>query len=371
MKILISGGHLTPALAFIEHVQTAHSGNQIVFAGRVYSQDTNKQLSQEKEEVLKKHVEFLSFSAPRANAFSMVDRLLYPLRLVVSVVMAMKLLLQEKPDVFLSFGSYVAVPLAIASFCLRVPVVTHEQTKTVGEATRFMVSLAKKVAVTYDSSLDKLPPAKSVLTGNPLRPVLFIQASRPEWIQSLPEKPILYITGGNQGSEIINTIVQQSLKPLVKQWFVIHQCGAATEKRNYLTELLNSRSHLPQTLQADYVVKEWISESELSWIYHKASVVIARSGANTVQELAALAIPAVLIPLPFAHHDEQHLNAKYLADIGGAVILPQKDLSPTSLIESATKVQRLGRSMKLKLKSLPINLDGAEKLYQVVKSVTV
>jgi len=370
MKILVSGGHLTPALAFIDLVQTHHTTDEVVFVGRVYSQDTNKQLSQEKQEVTKKHVRFISFVAPRANPFSIVDKILYPFLLTISVLSAIRIILQEKPDVYLSFGSYVAVPIALASFCLRVPIVTHEQTRTVGEATKLIMKLAKKVAVTYESSTLPLPKNKVVVTGNPLRKALFKSSPKPPWILTMPDKPVLYITGGNQGSEIINTIVQQALRQLVKQWFVIHQCGAATDKRNYMTYLLHARSRLPNTLQADYIVKEWISEEELSWIYKHANVVVARSGANTVQELAALRVPSVLVPLPFAHHDEQHLNAKYLSEAGGAVILQQKDLSPVSMIEQTSKVQKIGRSMRLKLKELQIRLDGAEQLYEVVSAVT-
>ncbi len=369
MKILISGGHLTPALAFIEYIQDKHPETKVTFVGRLYSQDKLKQKSQEHEEVTRRGVAFVPFFAPRMNPANLLDRGLFVFRLSASIVKAMMILLHQRPDVLVSFGSYVAVPLAIGSSILRIPIVTHEQTRTVGEATKFIARFAKVVAISHASSQSQLTGRKVVLTGNPLRRQLFAAQPRPEWAPPTSEKPLLYITGGNQGSEMVNLMVQQTLRSLVKHWQIIHQCGGATAKRNYLKELLKAKSLLPQAVQADYCVKEWVNESELSWTYNRATAVIARSGANTVQELAALQIPAILIPLPFAHHDEQTLNAKYLADTGGAILLPQKDLSPQSLLATTEKVRKFSRSMKNKLKVLSVSLDADAKLYQVVANV--
>lgn len=369
MKILISGGHLTPALAFIEYVKAEHPDVELVFAGRTFSQDRLKQKSQEMDEVKRRDVRFITVSAPRLNTGSVVDKGLSLLQLAAAFFRSLLLILKERPTVFLSFGSYLAVPLAAACAVLRVPIVTHEQTRAVGESTKFVAKLAKALALTHSSSLDYINHRKVVITGNPLRPALFKTQPQPAWISRTPGKPLLYITGGNQGSEVINTTIQQVLKTLVKHWQVIHQCGAATTKRNYLQEARKAKSSLPQTLQDEYVVKEWISEEELGWIYHQASAVIARAGANTVLELAALGVPSILIPLPFAHYDEQTLNARFLADQGGAILLSQKELMAESLLTALAKVKRHTRSMKTKLKQVAVPTDGSAKLYQLLVEV--
>jgi UDP-N-acetylglucosamine--N-acetylmuramyl-(pentapeptide) pyrophosphoryl-undecaprenol N-acetylglucosamine transferase len=369
MNILISGGHLTPALAFIEYLQAQHPEVKVTFVGRLYSQDRLKQQSQEHSEVTRRGIEFVPFFAPRISSGNVLDRVVYSCQLVISVFQALLIVLRYRPSVFLTFGSYVAVPLALASAMLRIPIVTHEQTRTVGEATKFISRLAKVVALSHASSQSQLPGKKTVVTGNPLRRQLFVTQPRPDWAPPTSEKPLLYITGGNQGSEMINLMVQQTLKALIKHWQVIHQSGGATAKRNYLKELNKARSQLSPVLQADYSVREWINESELGWIYSRATVVVARSGANTVQELAALQIPSILVPLPFAHHDEQTLNAKYLADTGGAILLAQKELSPQSLLAATEKARKFSRSMKNKLKVLTVPLDADAQLYQVVTKV--
>jgi UDP-N-acetylglucosamine--N-acetylmuramyl-(pentapeptide) pyrophosphoryl-undecaprenol N-acetylglucosamine transferase len=369
MKILISGGHLTPALAVIDYIQAHHPEDEVVFVGRLYSQDKLKQQSQEYNEITKRNIEFVTFSGPRLRSPQVIDRARYVSTMLPSIWRAIQVVKDVNPDVYLSFGSYVAVPFAIAAAIHKVPIVTHEQTRAVGEATKFIARFAQKIAISHESSRPYLPSSKVVVTGNPIRTQLFKKQSRPEWIKAEPKKPVLFITGGNQGSEILNTIVQQSLRQLVKQWFVIHQCGGATSHRNYLRELEQTQGNLPQTVRGDYVAKEWVSESELGWIYQNATAVVARSGANTTQELAAMQLPAILIPLPFAHYDEQTLNAKWLSEGGGAILLPQKELNPETLVAQTQKVGRYSKSMRQKLKQFAVLRDGSEKVYQLLRSV--
>lgn len=368
MKVLIPGGHLTPALAFIDYLQATHPEDQVVFCGRRYSQDSLRQVSQEKAEVDRRQIPFTYVWAPRWDHASLVNKVAYPLMLVFSVLRALKIILTSKPDVVLSFGGYLAVPIAVAANLARVPVVTHEQTRSIGTANRLISKLARKVAITYPETAETLPAAKVVVTGNPLRPGLFLKQPKPSWIGNT-SKPIIYVTGGNQGSEIINVTVQQGLRHLLKEWTVIHQCGNPTRRRRYKDELEQASRKLPPHLQANYVVREWLTESELAWIYQHAQVVVSRAGANTVLELAAYHLPSVLIPLPFAHGDEQLLNARYLADAGGAVLVFQKELSVVTLQAALEKATKHHRSMSQKLKQLVVPTDAAAKLYQVLSAV--
>jgi len=369
MKILIPGGHLTPALAFIDYLKTSHPHDEVVFCGRLFSQDILKQKSQEKTEVTRRNVPFVFFQAPRWDHSSLSTKIKYPFYLILAVFQALRLLWHHKPSIVLSFGGYLAVPIAVAAYLLRVPVVTHEQTRTVGVATRLIGRFAKKIALTYPETAFDLPDSKTVVTGNPLRLGLFTPQPRPAWLASDLKLPLIYITGGNQGSEVINIMVQQGLRSLLKEWVVIHQCGNPTQKRKYKHELEQAKRKLPANLQNNYLVREWLTEEELGWLYQHASGVVSRAGANTVLELAAHHLPSILIPLPFAHGDEQVLNAKYLSDQGGAILIPQKDLTFTSLLAALTRITKYQRSMSLKLKNLVVPTDAAAKLYQVLSAV--
>lgn len=369
MKLVISGGHLTPALALIDYIQAKHPETEIVFVGRRLSQDKLNQVSHEAQEAEQRGLTFVELKAPRMNRDVPLNLVLNTPAFTAATYKALGILLKYKPDIFLSFGGYLALPLAIASHMLRIPIVTHEQTRTAGLANQLIGKLAKKIAVSDTSSTKYFDAKKVVVTGNPLRTVLFETQKRPTWLKSTPNRPLLYITGGNQGSEIINSITQQSLRPLLSQWFVVHQCGNPTSQRNYKVELEQSVQRLSPNLRNNYVVREWVSDTELGWLYQHASVVISRAGANTVAELIAHHLPSILIPLPFARHDEQALNAQYMAELGGAEVLNQKDLNSESLLKKLSLVKKYHATMTHHLENVPPPTDASEKLYDVLSMV--
>lgn len=370
MKILISGGHITPALALIEYIQETSSEIEITFAGRKYSQTKQKQQSWEEIEIAKKNVTFVPFEAPKLITSSLADILSIVFTFPKSVIDALGIMLQQKPSVFVSFGSYQAVPLSLAAWLMRVPIVTHEQTKTIGVATKAIAPFAKKIAVSFKETVTELPKTKVVVTGNLIRRNLLNKTfDKPEWLKTTSRKPVLYVTGGNQGSEIINTTVGQVLSRLTKRWLVVHQCGNATAVRNYRSELEQLRNKLPPSQKSSYIIKEWLSEEELAWVYKQARVIVSRAGANTIQELQHYAIPSILIPLPFSRKDEQLIGAESLSKKGAAYLLHQKDLNPQSLVEALEVVEAQHSDMEEQLKKLPIKLDADKKLFDLIAQV--
>ncbi len=367
MKILLSGGHLTPALAFIDYVQKEHPKTELVFAGRLYSRKEEKQHSREQEEVTKRYVKFVPFSSGKLGQGNFFSLLRNSVQLLLGFLRALAIYPRHNPDVFVSFGGYLAVPLAIAAWFWRVPVITHEQTRTAGIANNLISPFAKKIAVSYQETKALFPEKKTVLTGNLLRPAILANNNEPpKWFSSKSKRPLLYITGGSQGSEVINTTVSRTLKTLLKDWVVIHQCGSPTRHRNYERELQRERAQLTKPKQERYFIRPWINETELSWIYSNATGMISRSGANTTYEIQTRDIPSILVPLPFSHNDEQLLNAKALSDNGGAILLPQKDLTPSRLLEALEMIKKQPMSYKRKLEKnrLP-KTNAAQKLYEL------
>lgn len=371
MKVCISGGHLTPALAVIDYAQARGTGDTFVFAGRLYSQPKLKQRSWEKQEVSKRGVTFVPFSAPKLDGQPWWHLPVVGLKMLRAVWRAYALLGKHKPDVFLSFGGFLAVPLAIAARLRGIPVVTHEQTRVVGVANAWVGKLSHTVAISFPESKQFFPSHNVQLTGNPLRTQLLnTSAKKPSWLpDTLPSKPLLYVTGGNQGSQCINVLVQEGLEALLTDWWVIHQCGSPTTVMNYKKSLEKAQSRLPSALKSDYIIREWVTEEELGWIYAHADGALSRSGANTVTEFMAVGLPAVFIPLPQAHQDEQLLNAQAMADSHAAMILLQKDASVSTLLETLRQLKRklrsYGRQAKELKDSLPAN--PTEQLYQIMQ----
>ena len=261
-----------------------------------------------------------------------------------------------------------SVPLALASWILRIPIIVHEQTRSAGFANVFVSRFAQTVAVTYPETKKLFSHKNVVVTGNPIREsVLLVSKEKPDWMTIKSSDPLIFISGGSQGSEVINTMISRCASVLLKKYSIIHQCGAKNDARNYKEELEAAKEKLSLNSQKKYLVREWISETELAWIYSNAHIAISRAGANTVQELSLRHIPTLYIPLPFAHNNEQFLNAKALVDAEEALLLQQKDLTPeelTATIETLTKKHDLfKRNLQA---SFPSKESGSPQLYKEV-----
>lgn len=371
MKVVISGGHLTPALAVIDYIQSYHPEITVEFVGRLYAQQKTKQLAYEKQEIEKRNLVFHSFSAQRSNTNVVISTFVTPLSLFSSFIKAIILLLQIKPDVFLSFGSYLSVPLGYACWVLRIPIVIHEQTRTVGRATKTLTPLAHRIAVSFPHLKKSFPKNKTVVTGNPIRKTLLNKSTKkPTWFTKKSKKPILYITGGSQGSEIINTTVSGALKKLLKKFTVIHQCGAKTSKRNYKNELEAVKKQLPLTLQKEYFIKERLSDQDLAWVLSHTACSVARSGANTVAELQRKKVPTLFIPLPFSINNEQLVNAQALKRKKAADILEQKKLNPKSLQTNIEKLYKNRKTTKAFLEDIPFIENSEKKIVSLLINST-
>jgi UDP-N-acetylglucosamine--N-acetylmuramyl-(pentapeptide) pyrophosphoryl-undecaprenol N-acetylglucosamine transferase len=230
---------------------------------------------------------------------------------------------KRKPDVVVGFGGYVAVPVSVAAWLCRRPLVIHEQTVRLGLANRLLARMAKATAVSSPSTLDLLPArarSRAELVGNPTRAELF-GGDPDRAIAALAldgfdrNLPTVYVTGGALGARQINNLTIESLPWLLKQANVIHQCGAAEIDR-----MREATRQLSPELKPHYYVAEFIG-SELPDVFALADLVVARSGAGTIAELAALGKPAILIPLASSAGGEQTFNARYLDERGAAKAL--------------------------------------------------
>lgn len=368
--ILISGGHITPALATIEYFQKSHPDVRLVFIGRKYSQEKQKQLAKEEELARAMDIPFYALDAAKFHRTNWWRNLEEVGKIIPSLWQAYHVITKENIDLFLSFGGYLAVPVAIVAKLLRKKVVTHEQTKTTGLANELIARIADKIALSFEESRRLFPKEKTVFTGNPIRPsILRTYTRRPEWIPESND-PILYITGGSQGSQVINNAVSMVLPELAEKFLVVHQCGQS-EHHRYQNELAERAEALPPQLHKNYVVREWIDEKEVSWLFQHAALTLSRSGANTVLEITLHGVPAIFVPLPFAHNNEQYKNAQKLEDVGAALILEQKDLTPETLIDTirlALSQRSRMHQQALKLKD-DLHIDGAKQLAQLCLSL--
>ena len=321
---MITGGHLTPALATIEELRKDPEV-EIIFIGRSRATEGDKTPSAESIVIPNMGIKFYSINAGRFQRRFTRFTLWSLSKVPVGFVQALGILSRERPNSILSFGSYVAAPVVLAGWVLGIPIITHEQTVKGGLSNRFISRFAKKIAVAWEHSLNEFPKEKAILVGNPVRAELLnLKKKR-------VSRPVIYITGGNQGAHAINEMVLDILKDLLTDYEVVHQTGGSEVYKDFET-LSALMDQLQTKLRTRYTLGKWFDTAETVNIFSKATVVVGRSGANTVVETMALGIPAVYIPLPISANNEQTKNAKIMEGLGAAVILPQDRLTPKRLL---------------------------------------
>jgi UDP-N-acetylglucosamine--N-acetylmuramyl-(pentapeptide) pyrophosphoryl-undecaprenol N-acetylglucosamine transferase len=317
-----TGGHISPIVAVVEHLREcaqieftwigSYSGPERGIAAQLdipyYPVHTGK------------FRRYLSWSTP-ADA----------VRVPTGVVDAVRVLRAVRPDVVLSSGGFVGVPAVIAARLAGIPSITHEQTAHLGLATRINSRFGDVIALSFQSTpqVTRMGRARVIVTGNPVRE-LVTNGDPARGLRAFclaGALPFVYVTGGIQGASAINQLVADAAPALLERLEILHQCGP-TAANGEFPRLLARRSELSPHLASRYRLVETIG-SEIGDVYAAASLVVARAGAGTVAELAAVGKPSVLIPLPGAK--EQRRNALTLVDAGGAIMLPQVDASPEAL----------------------------------------
>ncbi|NEB75982.1 UDP-N-acetylglucosamine--N-acetylmuramyl-(pentapeptide) pyrophosphoryl-undecaprenol N-acetylglucosamine transferase [Streptomyces sp. SID14478] len=244
-------------------------------------------------------------------------------RVPLGVAQARAKIAEFAPDVVLATGGYVAVPAGLAARLCRRPLVLHEQTVRLGLANRKLAGSATRIAVSSESSLPLLPETvrgAAVVTGNPVRPEVLTgvadKAVAALGLNGFDRRlPTLYVTGGAQGAQQINTVVADALPWLLERANVVHQCGPA-----HVDVLRGAAASLPAERAGRYYLTGFVGP-ELPDLLALADVVVSRSGAGTLAELTALGKPAVFIPLATSAGNEQAHNARQLEQARAAVAL--------------------------------------------------
>ncbi|MBI3385368.1 UDP-N-acetylglucosamine--N-acetylmuramyl-(pentapeptide) pyrophosphoryl-undecaprenol N-acetylglucosamine transferase, partial [Candidatus Gottesmanbacteria bacterium] len=279
----------------------------------------------------KKNIIFVNIISGRIQRFLTLQNLLAPFALVVGFLQAVYYLVKYQPDLILSFGGYLSVPMVLAGWFLRIPVISHEQGFAPGMATKINAIFSTRICVSWEESLKNFPSGKTVLTGNPLG-----EGIRKTYQEKSPfpfpnfKLPVIFITGGNQGSHDINMIIKELLPSLLPWFIVIHQCGGHLGYHDE-NDLKNYVKTMPESLQKNYFVISHIANEDMGIIYNRSALVIGRSGINTISELIYWQKKAILIPLPFSQGKEQEKNARYLENLGLGVVINQNELTPDKL----------------------------------------
>jgi len=307
-----TGGHVFPALAVAQSL--AEKGWQVSWLG------TKKGLESRVIPENGIDIDWLSVAGVRGKG--LLSKVSALFRLITACVQSVKVMIKRKPDVVLGMGGFVAGPGGLMAKMLGIPLIIHEQNRVPGTTNRLLAKIANRVLEAFPDSFNKKVNAQC--TGNPLRKAFL---NVPEKQTKLENKAVqILIVGGSQGAKILNDCVPEAVAEIPSVQ-VIHQTGSSMRDQV-------EASYKALGVHAE--VKDFISDMVST--YQWADLIICRAGAMTISEVAAIGVPAILIPLPGAIDDHQTANAKYLTDAGAGRILAQKDLNKTTLVTAINEM---------------------------------
>lgn len=363
--LVITGGHLNPALAFIEKIKP-DPGWAIHYIGRKFDSEESIKPSLESKLIPDLDIPFHPINPARLQRRLTWAGLRSLSKFPGGLIQSHVLMKQIKPDAVLSFGGYVGFYVSAAAFISHVPVVIHEQTNSPGIANLASSLLAQKIAISWPQT--KFLGRKTYLTGNLVRQEIFSPdpkiTSKYKLNQSLPT---ILVVGGHQGSFTINQTITPKLTDYLQFSNVIFQTGALNlhgDYENALNKIKSSRA-------IGYChVQKFFYPGEYGAVLNLADLVIGRSGANTVTDVAALGKPAIFIPLPWSGRGEQYANAKLLTDFGSQII-DQSRLTPEVLFTAVkNSLDNLhGLKSQSYLSKQLIHPHAAEELLKLISSL--
>jgi len=308
-----TGGHVFPGLAVARFMQ--EHGWRVIWLGTRNGMEAT---------LVSQHgfpIELISFSGLRGKRFS--SYLFLPWGLARACWQSFRILRRQKPQVVLGMGGYPAFPGGIMAAMLGKPLLIHEQNRIVGLTNKILAKIADRVLLAFPGAITG-PENKIRVTGNPVRAeIARLPSPETRYANRIGNLNIL-VVGGSLGAQALNTILPHALSmiPENQRPMVTHQSGKA-----HLAAL--------QQAYADHGVTGNLVAfiEDMATHYQSCDLVICRSGALTISELAAAGVASILVPYPYAVDDHQTANARFLSDQQAAVLWPQSELTAASLAQ--------------------------------------
>lgn len=326
-----TGGHVIPCLAIIAELKKLAPKSEIIYIG--------EKNSIEERLAKKAKLNFYTVSTGKLRRYFSVQNLTDALRVPLGIWQALRLLRKQKPHAVFTKGGYVSVPTAVAAGLLKIPLIIHESDFTPGLATKIASRFAEKICVSFAKTKEFLPTGKTILTGNPIRPLGSSAAGR-KFLKFGNRKPIILVTGGSTGAQFLNQLIAGIAPKIAEKANLVWLTGPG-KITNYKFKIKNLKIF-------DYLGSEYPD------VLSATDLVIARAGANTIFELADAGKPSVLIPLPTAgSRGDQILNAEFFSEAGASKLMLQAEIDPArftklilGLIDDKIRLKKMGSAAK-------------------------
>lgn len=317
-----SGGHVMPALTIIKKIN-ADSRYDIHYVGGI--------ASIERELVKDYKLTYHPIRTGKLRRYLSVENMKDIFRVFLGLVDSYKLLwkFDKKTTLVFSTGGFVSVPVVLAARLQGKKAFIHEQTSRVGLANKICSIFANRVFISFEDSYKYFNENKTHFSGYPLREECYTSDINPVTINGRlinnSTKPILFVTGGGNGAQLINKLIEKNFNFLTEKYLVVHQTGKA------FFEEYKKLKH-PDYIPVPFVGPEMID------LFKVATVTISRSGAGTVCELIAVGKKSIYIPLKIAQKNEQFFNALEAHKKLGSIIIEEKELTDQAFLNALEEI---------------------------------
>ncbi len=281
------------------------------------------------DEFIKRDINTYSLVSSKLRRYFSLSNLIDFPKFLWSLLQALFKLYFLMPDIVFSKGGPGALSVVIAAKFYMIPVVIHESDAVPGLTNKLSGKFAKKIDISFEETYPYFSKSSISLTGNPIRESLMSgRPNKDDSKESLGLKrdlPVIFVVGGSLGSQRLNQFIFDNFEPLLKEYQIYHQVGAA----NFDEAILVTKSmmnEMSSVYSSRYKLVGFLNESEMKMAYAAADVVVARSGSATIFETAYFGKPSILVPLPESAGDHQKINAYSYSKTGAAAVLEENNL---------------------------------------------
>jgi UDP-N-acetylglucosamine--N-acetylmuramyl-(pentapeptide) pyrophosphoryl-undecaprenol N-acetylglucosamine transferase len=318
MRILLTGGgtggHVYPALSVAAALpeRAANEPIELLFAGT--------ERGDVRRLVARAGIAFSEVAAAPIRGRGPLALIRSGLRIAVGVAQSWRMIGRFRPRAVLATGGYATVPVCLAAWLRRVPLVVYLPDIYPGWAVRLLAVLATRIAVTHEAAAAHLPHRKTIVTGYPVRQE-FLSTDRDAARESLGLRtgvPLLLVTGATQGAQALNRAVLRALPDLLPRWTILHQTGESG-----LSEACAAASRLSLEQCGRYQPVAYIDDMPAAMA--AADLAVMRAGASALAEPASAGLPSIVVPGAFAGAHQKH-NATFMEAHGAAIMLEESHL---------------------------------------------
>lgn len=317
-----SGGHVMPALTILKQINQ-NATYDVHYIGGISSI--------ERELVADYKLVYHPIHTGKLRRYLSMENMKDISRVFLGLIDSFKVLwkFKRKNTLVFSTGGFVSVPVVIAAKLQRKKVFIHEQTSRVGLANKICSFFADRVFISFEDSFKYFDENKTYYSGYPLRQECYTEEIKTVSLKGRmlndSQKPILFVTGGGNGSQLINKLIIKNFQFLTDNYLIVHQTGKSFYSEY---EKLN---------HPDYIALPFIGQ-EMIQLFKLATVTISRSGAGTVCELIAIGKKSIYVPLKIAQKNEQFFNALEAHKKLGSIIIEEKELTDESFLASLAEI---------------------------------